>query len=67
MLAEVSYLNVTKKKENYFDLEARDIKNVPEHKWDGYFAHLALKFATKKSSSKNNSWAILSDSPYNFD
>ena len=54
MLAEVSYLNVTKKKENYFDLEARDIKNVPEHKWDGYFAHLALKFATKKSSSKNS-------------
>ena len=54
MLVEVSYLNVTKKKENYFDLEARDIKNVPEHKWDGYFAHLALKFATKKSSSKNS-------------
>ena len=53
-LVEVSYLNVTKKKENYFDLQARDIKNVPEHKWDGYFAHLALKFATKKSSSKNS-------------
>ncbi len=54
MLVEVSYLNVTKKKENYFDLQARDIKNVPEHKWDGYFAHLALKFAAKKSSSKNS-------------
>lgn len=53
-LIEVSYLNVTKKKENYFDLQARDIKNVPEHKWDGYFAHLALKFAGKKSSSKNS-------------
>ena len=53
-LVEVSYLNVTKKKENYFDLQARDIKNVPEHKWDGYFAHLALKFAGKKSSSKNS-------------
>ncbi len=54
ILVEVSYLNVTKKKENYFDLQARDIKDVPEHKWDGYFTHLALKFATKKSSSKNS-------------
>ena len=54
MLVEVSYLNITKKKENYFDLQARDIDNVPEHKWDGYFAHLAFKFAGKKSSSRNS-------------
>ena len=54
ILVEVSYLNVTKKKENYFDLQLREIKDVPEHKWDGYFAHLALKFATKKSSSRNS-------------
>lgn len=46
-LFEVSYLKVTKKKDNYFDLELREIKDVKEHKWDGFFTHLAFKFSGK--------------------
>lgn len=52
VLAEFSYLKITKKKESYFDLAVRDVDNVEEHKWDGYFAHLALKFANRKTSSR---------------
>ncbi len=51
-LVELSYLNITEKKENYFDLAVRDVKDVQEHKWDGYFAHVALKFANRKNSSR---------------
>ncbi len=47
---EVSFLNVTKKKENYFDLQLREIKDVAEHKWDGFFTHLAFKFSGKGAS-----------------
>jgi hypothetical protein len=52
-LVEVSYLKVTKKKENFFDLSLRDISDPQEHKWDGYFAHVALKFGTKGSNKKS--------------
>jgi tetratricopeptide (TPR) repeat protein len=46
-MIELSYLKITKKKENYFDLATKEIKDVQEHKWDGYFAHVALKFSGK--------------------
>lgn len=51
-LVELSYLKITEKKESYFDLAVRDVKDVQEHKWNGYFAHVALKFANRKSSSR---------------
>ena len=51
-LVELSYLKITEKKESYFDLAVRDVKDVQEHKWDGYFAHVALKFANRKTSSR---------------
>jgi hypothetical protein len=44
-MIELSYLNITKKKENFYDLQLRDIKDVEERKWDGFFAHVALKYA----------------------
>lgn len=46
-LIELAFLNITKKKENFYDLELRDIKDAQEHKWDGFFTHVALKFAPK--------------------
>lgn len=51
-IIELSYLNITQKKENYFDLDLRDIHDVEEHKWNGYFTHIALKLADKRSSKK---------------
>jgi hypothetical protein len=44
MVIELSYLKVNGKPENYFDLSLRDISDVPEHRWDGYFAHINFKF-----------------------
>jgi hypothetical protein len=46
-MIELSYLNIAKKKENFYDLELRDIKDAQEHKWDGFFTHIALKYAKK--------------------
>jgi hypothetical protein len=42
---EVSFLKVKKNKENYLDLTLKGVKNVPEHKWDGFKTHLAFKFS----------------------
>jgi hypothetical protein len=44
LVVELSYLKVNEKPENYFDLSLRDISDVPEHRWDGYFAHVNFKF-----------------------
>jgi hypothetical protein len=44
MVFEVSYLKVNGKKENYFDLSLKEVNDVPEHRWDGYFAHVNFKF-----------------------
>jgi hypothetical protein len=44
-MVELSFLSVAKKKENYFDLELREIKDAQEHKWDGFFSHVAFKFS----------------------
>jgi hypothetical protein len=44
LVLELSYLKVNEKPENYFDLSLRDISDVPEHRWDGYFAHVNFKF-----------------------
>lgn len=46
---EFSYLKVREKKENYFDLNLREINDVPEHRWDGFFAHTQVKFFDKSS------------------
>jgi hypothetical protein len=51
-MVELSFLNVTKKKENYFDLNLREVNDVQEHRWDGFFTHLALKFS--KDGMKNS-------------
>lgn len=51
-MVELSFLNVTKKKENYFDLNLKEVNDVQEHKWDGFFTHLALKFS--KDGVKNS-------------
>lgn len=47
MVTEFSYLKVKGKPENYFDLSLQDVTDVDEHLWDGYFAHLNLKFPTQ--------------------
>ncbi len=44
-MIELAYLSIAKKKENFYDLEIRDIKDAQEHKWDGFFTHIALKFS----------------------
>jgi hypothetical protein len=44
MVTEFSYLQVNKKEENYFDLSLKDINDVPEHLWDGFYTHINLKF-----------------------
>jgi hypothetical protein len=46
-LIELAYLSIAKKKENFYDLELRDIKDAQEHKWDGFFTHVALKYSPK--------------------
>jgi hypothetical protein len=46
MITEVSYLKVNSKPENYFDLSLKDVNDVPEHRWDGYYTHINLKFPT---------------------
>jgi hypothetical protein len=46
MVTEFSYLQVNSKPENYFDLSLKDVNDVPEHRWDGYYAHINLKFPT---------------------
>ena len=47
MVTEFSYLKVKSKPENYFDLSLQDVTDVDEHLWDGYFAHVNLKFPTQ--------------------
>lgn len=44
LVVEISYLKINEKPENYFDLSLRDVSDVPEHRWDGYFAHVNFKF-----------------------
>jgi len=43
-ILELSGLQVNQKKENFFDLDLREIDDVQDHYWDGYFAHANFKF-----------------------
>lgn len=43
-ILELSGLLVNQKKENFFDLDLREIDDVQDHYWDGYFAHANFKF-----------------------
>lgn len=43
-ILEVSGLLVNQKKENFFDLDLREVDDVQDHYWDGYFAHANFKF-----------------------
>jgi tetratricopeptide (TPR) repeat protein len=49
---ELSYLKVNKNKENYYDLKLREITGVPEHRWDGFMAHVAMKFSSNRATRK---------------
>lgn len=44
-ILELSGLLVNQKKENFFDLDLREIDDVQDHYWDGYFAHANFKFS----------------------
>lgn len=54
VIVELSYLRVNGKKENYFDLNLRDINDISEHKWNGYFTHLNLKFPVDRWTDGRN-------------
>lgn len=45
-IVELSGLQVNRKKENFFDLDLREVDDVQDHYWDGYFAHVNFKFTT---------------------
>ncbi|MBL7817771.1 MAG: hypothetical protein JNL70_22375 [Saprospiraceae bacterium] len=70
-LVEFSYLKVTNKKENTFDLDLREIHDVPTHRWNGYFTHIAYKKGHNssfgKSSGSTYTGILLAYNHRNFD
>jgi hypothetical protein len=60
MVTEFSYLKVNSKPENYFDLSLKNVNDVPEHRWNGYFAHINFKFPTDDwNNGRSRSYAGL--------
>jgi hypothetical protein len=51
-LFEVSYLQILDKKENYFDLTMKGVKDIPEHRFKGFSTHVAYKGANRYGSTK---------------
>jgi hypothetical protein len=51
-LFEASFLHLSNKKETFFDLQMKNVKDVPEHRWNGFFAHIAYKGANRNGSTK---------------
>jgi hypothetical protein len=51
-LFEVSYLQMLDKKENYFDLTMKGVKEVPQHNFKGFATHIAYKGANRYGSTK---------------
>jgi hypothetical protein len=44
MVTEFSYLKVNSKSENYFDLDLKNVNDVPQHYWSGSYSHVNFKF-----------------------
>ncbi len=51
-LVEVSYLQILDKKESYFDLTMKGVKDVPEHHFKGFATHITYKGANRYGSGK---------------